>query len=144
MGEPVYLTQELTSLTCWAREGCGIQFAVPSGFYKICKEHGASFHCPRGHRLSIGESAVDKLTKERDRAIKEKEWAQQEVKHADARARTARRAEKLAKGKLRNQSERVKNGVCPCCKRTFKQLAAHMKCKHPDWDGEEKLCESPP
>lgn len=37
---------------------------------------------------------------------------------------------------------RVKAGVCPCCKRTFKQLVAHMKHKHPDFDvefGKRKL-----
>lgn len=25
-------------------------------------------------------------------------------------------------------------GMCPCCRRTFKQLAEHMKSKHPDFD----------
>lgn len=28
---------------------------------------------------------------------------------------------------------RVGAGVCPCCKRTFQQLARHMKCKHPKY-----------
>jgi hypothetical protein len=27
----------------------------------------------------------------------------------------------------------VAAGVCPCCKRTVKQLAAHMKEKHPEF-----------
>ncbi len=27
--------------------------------------------------------------------------------------------------------KRVGSGVCPCCSRTFQQLARHMKAKHP-------------
>lgn len=42
-----------------------------------------------------------------------------------------RRAEKAAKTRLKN---RAKAGVCPCCNRTFKQLAAHMKTQHPNWN----------
>lgn len=28
---------------------------------------------------------------------------------------------------------RVKNGVCPCCNRTFENLARHMQAKHSDF-----------
>jgi hypothetical protein len=128
MGQVVHLTQPLTTLTCWAKDGCGIQFAVPQAFYQACCEHGTTFFCPRGHRLSIGESAVDRLTRERDQALKKKEWAEEGE-------RKARHAEAIAKGKLKAQSKRVKAGVCPCCKRYFKQLASHMECKHPEWEG---------
>ena len=34
---------------------------------------------------------------------------------------------------LHSVKARVAHGVCPCCNRTFKQLARHMKTKHPDY-----------
>jgi hypothetical protein len=45
-------------------------------------------------------------------------------------AERRRRAEKAAKTKIKN---RVAKGVCPCCNRTFQNLADHMKSKHPDY-----------
>ncbi len=34
--------------------------------------------------------------------------------------------------------KRAANGVCPCCNRTFSDLARHMKAKHPDFaEGED-------
>jgi hypothetical protein len=33
--------------------------------------------------------------------------------------------------KARNQLERVGNGVCPCCTRSFTNLRRHMATKHP-------------
>lgn len=34
------------------------------------------------------------------------------------------------KKSFKRMETRVAAGVCPHCNRTFKQLAAHMKCKH--------------
>jgi len=45
-----------------------------------------------------------------------------------------RRAEKAAKTRIKN---RIGNGVCPCCNRTFKDLASHMKCKHPEYASDD-------
>jgi len=137
MGQVVSLAQNLVTLTCWAREGCGIQFAVPQRFDQACREHGSTFYCPRGHRLHYGEGEVARLIRERDAERKKKEWAEQDAKRARERADTARHAEKIAKGKLKAHAERVKKGVCPCCKRSFQNLKRHMDTKHPNWDGEE-------
>ena len=43
----------------------------------------------------------------------------------------------VARGKLRAQSERIKNGVCPCCKRHFTNLERHMHTKHPEFAATE-------
>lgn len=37
------------------------------------------------------------------------------------------------KAQLTKTKKRVSNGVCPCCNRTFKQLARHMENKHPEY-----------
>lgn len=65
-----------------------------------------------------GESDIDKIRRERD-AYKQRE----ETIRADLEA-TRKKMERLNK--------RVTRGVCPCCNRTFKQLATHMKNKHPE------------
>jgi DNA repair exonuclease SbcCD ATPase subunit len=35
--------------------------------------------------------------------------------------------------RMRNLKARIKNGICPCCKRSFVQLARHMATKHPEY-----------
>lgn len=41
------------------------------------------------------------------------------------------------RGKLKAQTTRVKNGVCPCCNRSFQNLKRHMNTKHPNWSENE-------
>ena len=47
----------------------------------------------------------------------------------------AERSAAAYKGHLTRVKRRVGNGVCPCCNRTFKNLADHMTTKHPDYAG---------
>lgn len=37
------------------------------------------------------------------------------------------------KGHTTRLKNRIAAGVCPCCQRTFQNLARHMKCKHPKY-----------
>lgn len=37
------------------------------------------------------------------------------------------------KGVATRLKNRAAHGVCPCCNRTFQQLARHMSAKHPDF-----------
>lgn len=126
MGVILRLGQNLETISCWAHEGCGVQFAVPEAIINASRNYGASFFCPRGHKLSIGDSENDKLKKQIENEKQRREWAEKN-------AETARKAEAIARGKLKAQSERVKNGVCPCCNRTFQNLMRHMSTKHPEW-----------
>lgn len=134
MGLPLFRSQELVQVSCGE---CGIQFAMPEAFQRQRREKGGDFYCPNGHCRVYRETDTQRLTKERDdavkakeRATKEKEWARQEMK-------TARHAEAVVRGKFKAQSERVHAGVCPCCRRNFKQLRRHMRAKHPEWNGDE-------
>jgi chemotaxis response regulator CheB len=45
------------------------------------------------------------------------------------------REHSATRAQLTKTKKRVANGVCPCCNRTFKQLARHMKAKHPEFVG---------
>jgi Zn-finger nucleic acid-binding protein len=131
MSQVIYLNATLETLTCWAREGCGVHFAVPLQFKQSCAQHGSTFYCPRGHALSFGEGEVDKLKKQLEAETKRKEWAQTEARNARDRAEKAELSHRLIKGKAKALRERIKNGVCPCCKRHFTNLERHMDTKHP-------------
>ena len=75
----------------------------------------------------------DKLKKKLEIANRGKEFAERQAaiaRDAERYQKNCARAQKAAKTKL---IKRIKNGICPCCNRTFKQLAAHMKNKHPEY-----------
>lgn len=137
MGAVIYLEQALETITCWARDGCGIQFAVPRQFYQSLKENGATFYCPRGHHLSIGKSDLDKLREELEKERTRTEWEKQARYRALERLETANRSAASYKGKLNHVKAHVGNGLCPCCKRSFQNLRRHMASKHPDFGAGE-------
>lgn len=87
---------------------------------------GTSFFCPLGHTNVFGRSSeADRLKAE---LLREKQRREMAEATATAEAKRAQSAERAA-GRLR---KRVSNGVCPCCNRTFQNLARHMKTKHPE------------
>lgn len=111
---------------------CGVPIFGPEVRRDELKRSHSNFFCINGHPQHWpGESTEEKLRREladaakaTERAKKEKEWAEQEAK-------AARHAKAIAEGKMKAQSERVKNGVCPCCNRSFTNLRRHMSTKHP-------------
>lgn len=106
---------------------CGIEFDVPQHFYRECRERGEkkTWYCPNGHPRVYGESDSDRLQRRLDRAIQEQARLDQELREAEERAEKAERREARLK-------KRIHAGVCPCCSRTFTNLARHMKTKHPE------------
>lgn len=100
---------------------CGVMFAMPASMRRRLQERGGSFYCPNGHSQHYTETEVMRL----------REQLSAQVRMATQNLDRALRAEALAKEKDRKLC-RVHNGVCPCCKRTFQNLARHMKTKHPE------------
>jgi hypothetical protein len=87
-----------------------------------------SIYCPLGHsHVPSGEGKAERterwLKEERERAARID--AEREQAEASARAH---------KGHATRLRKRTKAGVCPCCNRTFKQLARHMSTQHPDFE----------
>lgn len=122
---------QLVVQDCWK---CGVVFATPRYFDDAKRVDGGATHCPNGHAgyHTPGPSVEAQLRKELeaaqaqvDRERKNREWA-------ESRAKGANIAAGKAKAAHRRLRQRVAAGVCPCCQRTFKQLAAHMKAKHPE------------
>jgi hypothetical protein len=94
------------------------------------RERGQGFHCPNGHGLAYKKTEVDKLKEQL--AAKEDELAFERM-----RVEQRDRANAALRGQITRVKNCVQHGVCPCCKRTFQQLARHMAAKHPDWKAQE-------
>lgn len=104
---------------------CGIEFGVPDHFYKERKENGTGWCCPNGHNRVFRESDVTKLERERN-ILK-----QQNARLADEAAAAISAREKSERESKRLK-KRISAGTCPCCNRTFSNMAAHMKTQHPE------------
>ncbi len=122
----------LTTETCC---NCGVAFAMDTALYQQRRKDHASFYCPNGHsQYYTGQTDEQKRIAELERAVelakRETESARHSRQWAESRAKGANIAAGLAKAAARRLRRRVEAGVCPDCHRTFKQLAAHMKCKH--------------
>ncbi len=108
---------------------CGALFAVPEQVNDELVRSGRDFWCPNGHSQHYIESTVTLLRKEREKSARMQARLDQERAESAAQARRAA----AARGQVTKIRNRVANGVCPCCNRTFADLAAHMKTKHPDY-----------
>lgn len=128
----------LTSVNCGE---CGGTYAINERYRSEKQAKGGGWNCPYckctwGFFGDNNENT--RLKKELELERKRKEWAQQEAaREREAKEAALRReiGQRAAKTRLRN---RVKNGVCPCCTRSFQNLREHMANKHPDFqvDGE--------
>ncbi len=112
---------------------CGVDFAVPVHFINMRRQDKKTFYCPNGHVLSFTESEVDRLKRELEGVKNSLQFA----RDGKARVEKSLIAQKAQTTKARNQLERVGNGVCPCCNRTFQNLMRHMSTKHPDFKKQE-------
>jgi hypothetical protein len=114
--KPVAITVEMVAMICGQ---CGISFEMPEQLQKDRRENGGDFYCPNGHARVYVEPEVVKLT----RLLEAERRKHEETQRALAETRNT----------MTKLEKRIANGVCPCCRRSFKQLAAHMKKKHPDY-----------
>lgn len=105
-----------------------------SSYETYLRNHQA-FYCTHGHaqHFTEGKSEVQKLQEQLDAERRQRQRAEQRVAEARDEAEHERRRANGYKGHATRMTKRAKAGVCPCCNRTFKQLAAHMANKHPDF-----------
>lgn len=120
---------------CWE---CGVRYLIPQVLNDAALEQrgplGAkSIYCPNGHIWHyIGESEADKLRRERDQLKQDAARLEEEMRAARAQANAHLARAQKAEAEAARITKRATAGVCPCCSRSFRQLAAHMKNKHPD------------
>lgn len=128
---------QLTVVTCW----CGMRHAIPSeldDFQDRQHDNGerqTSIYCPLGHQhIRAGKGEAEKL-RERLEGERRRLAATRDLLAHEERSHAATR------GHLTRTKKRVAHGVCPCCSRTFQQLARHMKNKHPEYVAENGTAE---
>lgn len=103
--------------------GCGHYAALPQSRWTHLYQSGETIWCPYGETVSYSGSENKKL---RDRLADAQEHANREASRAMAEAG----ARRIAEEQLAALGKRVTAGVCPHCRRTFKQLQRHMESKH--------------
>lgn len=117
-------TTTMVTHTCG---GCGVVFGMSEVFYNQRLRDHKGWYCINGcRRIFSGESDVERLTRERD-------YAQSSRCREHEAHETTKRQRNALKGHLKRVRKRTATGTCPCCKRTFKQLARHMQGQHPKY-----------
>ncbi len=118
-----FTEQQVLTFSTHQCGSCGIWFAFDAKYEAARREDRASWFCPNGHeRHFTGETLKEKA----DRIQREKAAIQ-------ARLDQERAARQEADAKLFRLKRRVKNGVCPCCQRSFTNLRRHIGTKHPEF-----------
>jgi hypothetical protein len=115
--------EEFALLSCGA---CGIRWLTPKRFDDDKREGGGNFYCPNGHSRVYRDSTTDQLRRERDHLRQQMARVEDEKREAEQKAEAAARA-------LQRHKKRAAAGTCPCCKRTFANMARHMKSQHPNF-----------
>lgn len=127
MGLPIQSFQQLVHFCDCSQCGVPIYGPEQKQIGALAHKGKNNFHCINGHsQIYIGETDAEKLAAVRV-----------ELNAALERESRANRLKEAARADLRRTKNRVANGVCPCCNRTFQNLAAHMKTKHTDYAGQE-------
>ena len=112
---------------------CGITFGMMKSWDDRLRNNHNTFYCPNGHPQSYsGQTEAAKLQKQLDEERRLRVSAESDAQWQRSVAKNAQTQATKARNKLRRVETRINAGVCPHCNRTFKQLAAHMKCKHAD------------
>lgn len=116
-------TVALEVVTC---PSCGIPFGMPEWYERDLRNDHRTFYCPNGHGQHF--YAKSEAEKERERRIR----AEARAARAEDNAEVAERRRRAEKGQRTKVENRIKNGICPWCRRPFDNVAKHMETKHKD------------
>lgn len=131
----VNVTASLSVVNCGK---CGGTYAIAGRHVSWCREHGGGWTCPycKCSWGYFGDTEADRLKKqvEQERNRLASERAQHDQTKAALKYEQHRGS--AARGLVTRIKNRVSRGVCPCCNRTFANLARHMGTQHPGYAGE--------
>jgi hypothetical protein len=125
------VTVRLTQMNCGE---CGGTYAINERYREQKYKESGFWHCPYcqcSWGYSEGENA--RLKQQVEQARNNEKWQRERAERANERADQQARRAAAARGQVTKIKRRVANGVCPCCKRTFSDLARHMAGQHPDY-----------
>src|SRR4029434_11006197 len=113
---------EVVTLNTLHCSHCNVLFAITADFEKRARQKRTNFYCPNGHSQWYPGKTEKELRQDAERRLAS---AQEDVRILRARITKA-------EAEAKRQAKRTAGGVCPCCNRSFVQLARHMKSQHPD------------
>ena len=129
-GQLLYATETLITHQCCS---CQCFYAIPKQLDEKARSNSEiEFYCPHGHPQVYRKSETTRLKEKIEKLefeVQRKQDYIQEKNRQIEQLGYSLRAQKAAKTKIIN---RVKNGVCPCCNRTFLNLQNHFKTMHPE------------
>jgi len=124
----IYKTESFKIEHCF---NCGVPFCITTELQERRLRDHKTFYCPNGHgQVYTGETKAQKLARKVARL-------ESEMDQKNARIERIERSRSAMKGQVTKIKNRVAAGVCPCCNRTFQNLARHMKGQHPQYQDEK-------
>lgn len=118
--------------------GCGVLHWMSAEYVALRRRDHKTWYCPNGcPRAYLGKSPEEKLRDDLAQAEKRIQTAQQQEARLYERIDEERRRTAAQKGQVTRLKNRAAAGVCPCCNRTFQNLARHMAGQHPQFRADE-------
>jgi hypothetical protein len=121
----------------WKCGQCGLSQWIGEAQQDMLRANNQTFYCLMGHARQFpkGESDTDILRREVVRLKQDQAYLEDMRRQAEERAETEKKRAQGYKGHAAKLAKRAKAGVCPCCNRTFSNMAEHMKTQHADFNG---------
>lgn len=135
MNDTITVGEKLDVLHC----SCSGTFAINSEWRAQRVRDGRQWFCPYcgGQWNQQGVSEAARLRKQLETEQAARLRAQERAREMEASRDHERNRARGFQGQLTKVKKRVGHGVCPCCSRTFQQLARHMANKHPEYRNED-------
>ncbi len=128
MGTKILASTTLETRLC--RE-CGGTYALAEGYIRQRRIKGGDWYCPYcGISWHFTETDNARLKRQLDEQWQKTMAEKQKTKDALAEAEHFRKSRDAMKGQVTKVKNRIEKGICPHCKRYFKDLHRHMKSKH--------------
>jgi hypothetical protein len=131
----------MPTINAWTCGACGLKQYMSDQQENMLRSTGRTFYCLNGHPRAYtkNESREDVLRRQLQRAEQNAAYLEERRIAAEERAHAAEKRAQGHKGYAAKLAKRAKAGVCPCCSRTFSNMAEHMKTQHPDFSGQTDL-----
>lgn len=111
---------------------CGIPYGLDKDFDRRNNEENRGWYCPRGHSVVFTKSDLAKAQEEAERERGRRLRAEARAIASEDQARAAERSARATRGHLTRLRQRIANGVCPWCKRSFSDVRRHVAGQHPE------------
>ncbi len=130
--ETITQTVTLTQINCGQ---CGGTYAINERYRQQKSDQGGGWNCPYC-KCSWGYFNDNELARTKKALEQQKantEWYRQQAETRGKDRDHAQHQVRAYRGVITKTKRRIAHGVCPCCQRTFQDLARHMKGQHPGY-----------